>query len=181
MPLLPPLPDESWPPELADLLQGFAGRLNVYRVMAHHPALVRAWSNLRNHLVLANSLSPQEQEIVILRTGRRWDSAYEWAHHVVRGREAGLSDLRIARTGSVPQALDGAHPDDLLMQCVDELLDHGQLSELRREALMAQSGAAGVLDLMATVGMYSTLAFILKTFETPIEPEVARAAETLEA
>ena len=36
-----PLTDAEWPEEIADLRDGFAGTLNVYRAMAHHPALLR--------------------------------------------------------------------------------------------------------------------------------------------
>ena len=63
MPVLAPLTDAEWPPELADLRQGFAGNLNVYRVMAHNPALLRAWENLRGHIVTANALNPQQQSM----------------------------------------------------------------------------------------------------------------------
>jgi 4-carboxymuconolactone decarboxylase len=179
MPVLPPLSDAEWPPELADLLKGFAGNLNVYRVMAHHPALVRAWTDLRNHIVTANTLSPQQQEIVILRAGHRWGSAYEWAHHVVRGRAAGLDDARIAHARAPRDRLHSDAIDDLLMTAVDHLIDDGRLPITLRETLMVRIGAKAVLDLMATVGMYSTLAFILQTFETPIEPDIALQAATL--
>jgi 4-carboxymuconolactone decarboxylase len=179
MPVLPPLADAEWPPELADLLKGFAGGLNVYRVMAHHPELVRAWTGLRNHIVTANALTPQQQEIVILRAGFRWGSAYEWAHHVVRGRVAGLSDARIAHVRAAKDRLHADQIDDLLMTAVDHLIDDGRLPITLRETLMARIGAKAVLDLMATVGMYSTLAFILQTFETPIEADIARQAATL--
>lgn len=39
-----PLTDADWPHEIDDLRDGFAGALNVYRLMAHHPALLRAWA-----------------------------------------------------------------------------------------------------------------------------------------
>jgi alkylhydroperoxidase family enzyme len=179
MPALPPLTDEQWPPALGELLEGFAGKLNVYRVMAHHPALVRAWAALRNHIVTQNALTPEQQEIVILRAGHRFGSAYEWAHHVVRGRAAGLSDERIAHARSAKDELRDDDLDDLLMAAVDHLMESGQLPLTLRETLMARIGAKGVLDLMATVGMYSTLAFILKTFEVPIDPGVAEQAGML--
>ena len=179
MPVLPPLADAEWPPELADLLKGFAGGLNVYRVMAHHPALLRAWTGLRDHIVTANALTPQQQEIVILRAGFRWGSAYEWAHHVVRGRAAGLTESRITHARAAKDRLRDDDIDDLFMAAVDHLMDSGQLPITLRETLMARIGAKGVLDLMATVGMYSTLAFILKTFEVPIDAGIAdQAART---
>jgi hypothetical protein len=176
MPDLAPLTDAQWPPELADLLTGFAGGLNVYRVMAHHPALVRAWKDLRTHIVTQNALTPEQQEIVILRAGHRFDSAYEWAHHVVRGRAAGLSEARIAHAKAPKDRLRDDVIDDLLMAGVDHLMDSGQLPITLREKLMGRIGAKGVLDLMATVGMYSTLAFILKTFAVPIDAGIVEQA-----
>lgn len=171
MPPLDPIADADWPSQIDDMLPGFAGKLNVYRTMAHHPALLRAWANLRHHLVLESSLPADLQELVILRTGHRWGSAYEWAHHVVRGRQAGLSEARIESARTEPVNAEGA--DALVLSAVDELLDGGRLSSEIVARLQAVAGKAGVLDLMATVGMYSTLAFILKSFETPLEPDIA--------
>ena len=74
----PPLTDAEWPEPLADLRDGFAGQLNVYRTMAHHPALVRAWAPLRQHIVKDTALGLERSEVVILRTGHRMGSAYEW-------------------------------------------------------------------------------------------------------
>jgi alkylhydroperoxidase family enzyme len=176
MPALPPLTDAEWPKDLTALLAGFAGKLNVYRVMAYHPGLLKSWETLRNHVVLDNALGLVDQEIVILRAGFRWGSGYELAHHIVRGRAAGLSEDRIGRAWLPATAITGKHPDDILMQCVDDLVDHGRLTREHRDSLMARFGAKGALDLMATVGMYSTLAFILETFEVPIDAGIAEQA-----
>src|SRR5690606_6271144 len=94
--LLAPLADAAWPDEVAHMLDGFAGQLNVYRVMAHHPALLQAWSDYRNHVVLENALGAELSEVAILRTGHRLGSPYEWAHHVKRARLLGMKDARIA-------------------------------------------------------------------------------------
>ena len=72
----------DWPDSLSDLRGGFADRLNVYRVMAHHPELLLAWKNFRNHVVGAKALGNEYCEVVILRTARRLGAVYEWAHHV---------------------------------------------------------------------------------------------------
>ena len=39
---LEPIEGSDWPSDIEDMLTGFAGGLNVYRTMAHHPALLRA-------------------------------------------------------------------------------------------------------------------------------------------
>lgn len=175
-PLLMPIADRDWPDSLDDMQAGFAGRLNVYRVMAHNPELLRAWSGLRGHVVTGGALSEQQKEIVILRTGHRWASPYEWAHHVSRGRATGLSDARIARAAAAPEKWgepDDAAEDIALLKATDELLDSGRLSDATRAMLAQFLTPAATLDVMATVGMYTTLAFIVNTHRTPIDEDVA--------
>jgi alkylhydroperoxidase family enzyme len=173
--VLPPLTDDEWPSAAQRMRGGFAGKLNVYRTMAHHPDLLLAWERFRDHVVLENALSTERLELVILRTGHRWGSAYEWAHHVDRGRKAGLSDAQIESARGPAGAADGEAR--LLFEAVDALLDNGSLEPALRARAVDLVGAAGVLDLMATVGMYSTLAFIANTFEVPIDPDVLEAAD----
>lgn len=172
---LRPVADADWPEEIADLRAGFAGDLNVYRTMAHHPALLRAWAALREHVVNGNALGRERAEIVILRAGVRMGSEYEWAHHVIRGRGHGLSDARIKALRGAVEAIEG--DDRLLVQAVDELVDHKRLSPGIRDALFARFGRAALFDLMVTVAFYSNLAFILNTFGTPLDANIRDALE----
>jgi 4-carboxymuconolactone decarboxylase len=169
-----PITDEAWPASLEGMRGGFATNLNVYRVMAHNPALLTAWQNFRSHVVLGNTLDDQSLEIVILRTGFRRGSNYEWMHHVVRGRNAGLDDCRIRNVAKSPNYAMSAD-DSMLMRCVDAIIDTNQLPSTLQEELLAKFGSKGILDLIATVGMYSLLACILESFATPIDSEIAVA------
>lgn len=170
----PPVTDAQWPEEIADLRQGFAGQLNVYRTMAHHPALLRAWAPLRQHVVKDMALTPQQSEVVILRTGVRLGSAYEWAHHVSRARAVGMSDQRIAAIRDMPEGEDG-----LLVRAVDAIFDDHRLPPGLEAELARQFGRHGVFDIIATVGFYRILGTILMTYDTPVDPaivaELARA------
>jgi 4-carboxymuconolactone decarboxylase len=165
-----PLADEQWPAEVIDLVGGFAGQLNVYRVMAHNPALLRAWGDLREHVVRNNSLGLVRNEVVILRTGVRYDSDYEWSHHVSRARACGLEDSRIA---SLRGPLGNMTAEDaILAEAVDELLTSSKMSAATIAQLVDLVGKEGVLDVMATVGFYSILAFIVNTFGTPLDTRI---------
>ena len=168
---LPPLPSDAWPDALAGLEDAFAGRLNVYRTMAHHPALVRAWADLRQHIVLDTCLGRVRSEVVILRAAVCLASTYEWSHHIVRARVLGMSDARIT---ALRGPLEGMEADDaVLAKAVDEVTDQARLSQETLQDLTRLVGADGVLDLFATVGFYSTLAFIVNTFQTPLDAAVA--------
>lgn len=164
---LPPLAVDAWPSELSDLADDFAGRLNVYRTMAHHPALVRAWTALRQHIVLDTALGRTRSEVVILRAATHLNSAYEWNHHLSRARAIGMEDARIASMRGAPS--DMAAEDAVLATAVDELMESARLRPPTRDALMSLVGPQATLDLFATVGFYSTLGFIVNTFDTPLD------------
>ncbi|UXN57614.1 carboxymuconolactone decarboxylase family protein [Phyllobacterium zundukense] len=165
----PPLTDEHWPAEIADMKTDFAGALNVYRTMAHHPALLKAWAPLRQHVVKDSALGPVRSELVILRAAHRMGSTYEWAHHVSRARALGISDERVQAMRRMPDGEDG-----LIARAVDALLDGFLLPPALEVALCAAIGRRAVFDVMATVGFYSILGYILLTYDTPIDEAVAR-------
>lgn len=168
-----PITNANWPSQSLHLRDGFAGQLNVYRAMAHNPALLNAWENFRNYVVLQSSLGAERSEIVILRTGWRLNAPYEIAHHIVRGRKAGLSDARISAL-CTPQGPE-AGIDALLARAVDELVADAKLTSPTLALLAEQLGKPGVLDVIATVGLYTTLAFIVKSFDTPVDTDIAAA------
>jgi len=163
-----PLSDAQWPSGIADLRDGFAGKLNVYRTMAHHPDLLRAWAPLRQHIVMKNTLGFENLEIVILRAAHRIDSDYEWHQHVSRARALNIPDARIAAVRSMPEGNDG-----LLVRAVDALFDQRCLGAGQEAELVEVFGRHAVIDLIATVGFYSVLGYLLKTYKTPLDDDIA--------
>lgn len=166
----PPISDAEWPESVADMRDGFAGQLNVYRTMAHHPALLRSWAPLRQHLVKDSALGPDRSEVVILRTGHRLGSRYEWAHHVQRARALGFPDERIRAITAMPEGEDG-----LIVRAVDALFDHHRISPELEAQLASAIGRQAIFDLIATVGFYSVLGGILLTYDTPVDTDIADA------
>jgi len=164
----PPITDADWPNAIAEMKDGFAGTLNVYRTMAHHPALLKAWAPLRQHIVKDSALGPVRSELVILRTAHRMGSPYEWAHHVSRSRVLGMSDARIAAMRGMPAGEDG-----LIARAVDALLDERCLPPALEAEVGSTLGRKAVLDLIATVGFYLVLGYILMTYNTPIDAPIA--------
>lgn len=167
----PPVSDDDWPEKAEHLKNGFATALNVYRVMAHHPDLLTAWAPLRGHVVQRTALGPERAEIVILRTGHRLGSSYEWAHHVSRARALGMDDARIA---SIAGPVAKMTPEDsLLAAAVDSLFDRHGLDPAQEAELADTFGRTAVFDLIATVGFYSTLGYMLNTYRPPIDAAIA--------
>ncbi len=59
--------------------------------------------------------------------------------------------------------------DALLARMVDDLLDTGRIAHVRVAAFRALAGKAALLDLIATVGFYTTLGAMLTTFDVPLD------------
>ena len=165
---LSPLPEDEWDRQLDSVLQQLGTVLNVHRVMARHPDLMRAWTPLRQHIATAGSLQPRFRELVILRVAHRSGVAYEWRHHVARARTAGLTGEEIEAV-RLPTREGWRADEAALLTAVDELLDDFSLSEETRRSLEPSIGVEGILDVIVTVGMYVTLAMLINTAQIEIE------------
>jgi 4-carboxymuconolactone decarboxylase len=115
--------------------------------------------------VLAKStLPPRDRELLILRTGWRCRSPYEWGQHVVIARTTGLDDDEIARVADGPDAAGWDFFDALLLRAVDELHDDACVSEPTYRAIAERYDEQQMLDLVFTVGQYHLVSMALNTF-----------------
>ncbi len=172
---LAPLPPEEWSDELAEIHNRLGSPLNIHNMMAHHPDLTLAWMNFRYHIVRDSTLTARQRELLILRTARNCQAEYEWEHHVVRGRQAGLSDSEIERIKDDAEAQAWHEREALLLQAADDFYRDFKMSDSTYRGLSAYFDAKQLLDICCTVGMYMTLALIIKSFEVPLEEHFTRS------
>ena len=94
-PRIPPLEPDEQDDQARELLAGAAApglpASNIFATLVRHPGLFRKWMPFGGKL-LAGKLPARERELLILRTGWRCQSAYEWGQHVLIGRHCGLTD-----------------------------------------------------------------------------------------
>ncbi|HEX5097096.1 MAG TPA: carboxymuconolactone decarboxylase family protein, partial [Acidimicrobiia bacterium] len=80
-PRLQPLSSDAIDPELP---AAFGGKvLNIFGTLAYHPKLMKRWLVFGNHVLAKSTLPARDREILILRTGWKCRSPYEWGQHVV--------------------------------------------------------------------------------------------------
>ena len=70
--------------------------------------------------------------------------------------------------------MDMMAEDATLARAVDELFAQRKLSAETIDAVQDLVGKEGVLDVIATVGFYSTLGYILNSFQTPLDDNIVR-------
>ena len=164
-----PLELDNWPDELQEIQSFLGNPLHIQSMMAHHPALLKAWMPFRNHVVANSTLSPRQRELLILRIAYLCQSDYEWQHHVERGLLAGLSqvDIECVKQGSdVP----GWTADEAaLLAAADQCFNDLCIQKESLQQLNQHFSAQQQLDITVTVGMYLILAMIIKTYDVPME------------
>src|SRR5687767_11362177 len=163
---IPPLQEHEWTDEIKAVLGprlGSGHTLNIYTTLARHPELLKRWLVFGSHILGGSTLSPRARELVILRTGYRCKSEYEWGQHARIARMVGISDDEIRRITDGPDAPGWEPSDALLLRAADELHDDYVIGDATWSALSERCDVKQILDLVFTVGQYTLVSMALNT------------------
>jgi 4-carboxymuconolactone decarboxylase len=133
------------------------------------PELTRRLQQLGEYLRYNAALPPKLREMAILLTAREWKQGFEWDVHAPLAANAGLGPGLIAAIaeGRGPASMD---PGESLVHAVfTELHRTRAVSDATYSAASTEFGEQGVIDLIALIGYYTTLAMILNVAQTPSE------------
>ena len=168
-----PLPPEEWDESLRTVIDDMDGQpLNVHGLMANHPQLLNAWWNYRNYSVNGGDLSQRDRELVILRVAFNTGAWYEWASHVDRGQQVGLSIEDINRVAQGPGAPGWPQKESTLLSAVDELSNKRGIDSATRKTLSGHFSANQIMDVIAIHGMYMTLGCMINTWGLELDDRV---------
>jgi alkylhydroperoxidase family enzyme len=173
-PRIPPLRDDEVDEQARELLAGVAGgpaASNIFTTLVRHPGLFRRWTPFGGKL-LAGKLPPRDRELLILRTGYRCGSEYEWGQHVLIGRAAGVTDDELPRIQAGPEAEGWSARDALLMRVADELHDDSCITDATWAALTDHYDERQLIEIPMLVGHYHMVAFTLRSLGVQREPGV---------
>ena len=167
-----PVPLQEWDTSLKHVIDDMSGRpLNIHSLMANHPRLLDAWWDLRNYSVNGGDLDQRHCELVILRVAVHMGSWYEWASHVVRGLDSGLTLDEIERVRSGNR--DWGDADAVLLEAVDELAQDNMISTGMRERLAVHFTERQMMDIILLRGMYLTIGCMIGTWGLELDSDVA--------
>lgn len=146
-------------------------RLEVYRVLLHHPPLAKAVSNLLVMLLYKGRLLDERlRELVIMRLGWATAAVYEWTQHWRIARELGMSEAEIVGVRDWQRAGVYGEAEQAVLTAVDETLAAGTLSaETARRCQAALGGVPELLELVAAIGNWRLFSQLLRTLRIPLE------------
>jgi 4-carboxymuconolactone decarboxylase len=170
-PRLAPLPSAERDARTQELVDRFAmgATVNIYTTMARHPDVLERCIPLGQQL-RAGQLSVRERELLILRTGCRCHSEYEYAQHSRLARAVGFSDSELARVLVGPDAPEWTPHEAALLRAADELHDESCISEETWAALSEHLDDQQLIEVPMVVGYYHLVAYFVNSLGVPLEP-----------
>ena len=142
---------------------------NIFKVLAHHPALVKRWTPFAGHVLSKQTLSFRDRELLILRIGWLNQAEYEFAQHELIARRGGLSDADIARLKEGPKAKGWTAEEAALLQVADDLYENSVVSDATWAALANKYSTEQLMDAVFTVGQYNLVSWALNSFGVPLD------------
>jgi len=147
-----------------------ARQLNIFRTLGRNRDLYKGFLALGGHLLGGTGLPAREREIVILRTGFRAGSEYEFGQHTRIGHDAGLTSDEIAALADAGSA-DWSNDDRALVDLVDDLCEYDVVREQTWQRLSARWTDEQLLELLVLAGFYRLVSGVLNSVGVALEPD----------
>ncbi len=142
---------------------------NIFKVLAHHPNLVRRWTPFAGHILSKQTLPFRDRELLILRIGWLNQAEYEFAQHELIARRGGLGDADIERIKAGPKAAGWSEHEAALMQAADDLYENSAVSDATWGTLAKKYSTEQLMDAVFTVGQYNMVSWALNSFGVPLD------------
>ncbi len=166
----PAVPLADLTPDVEETLAGRGARqLNLYRALSTAPDLARAWLafvwSVRDDCRTPRAL----RELVILRTAVHSASRYEWVHHVVMARTAGVTDLQIDAVKRWPRSAEELSGNERIALELADAVCAGKVPDEVVAHSIGAFGPAGHVELVVTAALYTMVPRVLDGLRVPIE------------
>lgn len=141
---------------------------NIFKVLAHHPALVKRWTPFAGHILSKQTLPFRDREMLILRIGWLNQAEYEFAQHELIAKRGGLSDADIEWIKTGPGA-GWSEKERALIQAADDLFENSVVSDATWATLSKSYSTEQMMDIVFTIGQYNLVSWALNSFGVPLD------------
>lgn len=142
-------------------------------VLMHHPELARPVSEVGDYLRFHGLLPGADRELAILTAGREVEARYEWqAHEPIGLREGTRPEAIEVVRGNAPT--DALQPRErVIIDVVRSLFRTHAIPGALYQSAEAELGREALIELVALVGYYGLIGFILNGFDVDLPPGAA--------
>lgn len=141
---------------------------NIFKVLAHHPKLVKRWTPFAGHILSKQTLPFRDREMLILRIGWLNQAEYEFAQHELIAKRGGVSDADIEKIKKGPGA-GWSEQEAALLQAADDLFENSVVSDATWATLSKSYSTEQMMDVVFTIGQYNLVSWALNSFGVPLD------------
>lgn len=182
-PRLIPLTESQWNEEQMKVLSQYKKEddsiLNILLTIGRHPKLLDRYSHFINYIIAEQTLPDRDREILILRIGWLCKAKYEFGHHSLFGKNAGLTDEEIMRITKGAKAHGWSISEAALIQATDELYNDAIISDATWKTLSQNYTEEQLIDVIFTIGQYNMVSWALNSLGVQLEEDVPGFPEEL--
>lgn len=149
-----------------------------FKVYMRSPALAAKLEEVSDYVRWGTGLEPRLTELAIMLTARQWSSQWIWRGHYRLAVRGGL-DPRVGADVAAGKRPEKMKEDEaILYNYAMEMYRDKAVSDATYAAAAKQFGEKGLIDLVATMGYYDTVAMTLITAKAvaPREDDVPQLA-----
>lgn len=165
-------PESAEVREFYDLLDRSSrglGVLNVFKVMAHTPELMKAWWGMMTVLLTRLELPARDRELAILRLFQIKGGAYGFAHHVRIGRQVGITDEQIADLCIHQESPYFNGRDRLVLRYTDAVTRLDDDTTAIAEQVKRALGERQLVELTFCIANWNLMAHVLEPLRIEME------------
>lgn len=134
------------------------------------PELTRHLQKVGEYLRYEPQLPPKLREMAILLVAREWTQDFEWHVHAPLAAAEGLARDVIDAIAEGRRPAVAGDEEALVLDFFFELSQARTVSDATYARAVDAFGEQGVVDLVALIGYYTTLAMIMNVAQTPLPP-----------
>jgi alkylhydroperoxidase family enzyme len=157
-------------------LDELPAQLNIFRMVANAETCFRPFLRLGAAILSQQHLDALLREHVILRVGHLWDGSYEFAQHIPIALACGASEEQISahergeiKTGCFNDC------EQAVLQFVTETVKTGKPGDETFAATAAHLSPREIVELLLTIGFYTTVAMVTEATAIEIDEPVGTA------
>lgn len=143
---------------------------NLYRLLAHAPELLKAWTALGWPLRSVSYVDRGLRELAIMRTAQLTGATYVWANHWHMAIAAGVDQERVSKLSDWLENGFFNMQERAVLALTDAIVERSSLDRTTIDIVAAQFDRPAIVHLALTVSFYVCVAKLTCSFDLDLEP-----------
>ena len=153
--------------------------INLYRILAYNPHILRDFLRLGSSLLAKTELSPKLRELAILRVAKLTGSEYEWVQHYPIALEVGVSPKQTETISHWRSSKNFSEKECAVLQYTEEVAQNVNVNDETFKALQQHLNNREIIELTVSIGYWGMVARLLEALQVNIDSKSISSAQEL--